>query len=175
MGFFLLFFFGIEAKSSDVSKLKCAFISSLDICLRMPLKIAPNNQMLSLTNKVILITTMLFGFIIFSHYEALLATTLIVEADNMPYKSWSDVLHSGKKVLVWEAAASEQKFKAPPEKNTLRKIYDNQVGYMNDLGFERSVLGVVNDKYVVFESLRGYELYPEYPCHITSADSFELR
>ena len=173
--FFMLFCFGIEAKYSDVSKLKHSFMTSLDICLRTSVKIAPNNQLTSLTNKMILFTTMMFGFIVFSHYEALLATTLIVEADNMPYKNWDDVLHSGKKVLVWEAAVSELKFKAPPEKTTLRKIFNNKIGYMNDLGFQGSIPGVVKDEYVVFESLKGYELYPEYPCQITSADSLELR
>ena len=93
----------------------------------------------------------------------------------MPYKNWDDVLHSGKNVLVWEAAVSELKFKVPPETSTLRKIFDNQIGYMNDVGFQGSIPGLVNDEYLVFESLKGYELYPEYPCHITSADSFELK
>ena len=173
--FFLLFCLGIEANDSGVSMLKNSFMISLDICLRTSVKIAPDNKMTSLTNRVILFTTMMFGFIVFSHYEALLATMLIVEADNMPYKNWDDVLHSGKNVLVWEAAVSELKFKVPPETSTLRKIFDNQIGYMNDVGFQGSIPGLVNDEYLVFESLKGYELYPEYPCHITSADSFELK
>ena len=43
------------------------------------------------------------------------------------------------------------------------------------LDVKEVIPGVVNDEYAVFESLKGYELYPEYPCYITSADSFELR
>ena len=173
--FFLLFFFEIEAKDPDVAISRCSIITSIDLCLRTSVNIAPDNQMTSMTYKVIIITSMMFGFVIFSHYEALLATTLIVESDNMPYKSWIDVLQSGQKVLVWQDANSELKFKVPPSGSVLRQIYDEQIEFMNDIGYKGSVPGVVNDDYALFESLAFYELLPEYPCQITAADSYELR
>ena len=175
IGFFVLIFFGIEVRDPDVGISRTSFVTALDMSLRTSVNIAPDNQMTSMTYKVILITTMMFGFVVFSHYEALLATTLIVESDNMPYKSWNDVLQSGKKVLVWANANSELKFKVPPSGSVLRQIYDKQIGYMSDLGFKGSIPGVVKDDYAVFESLKSYEISPEYPCQITSADSYELK
>ena len=144
------------------------------MCLRISVKIAPDNQMKSLTYKLILVVTMIFGFVIFSHYEALLATTLIVESD-MPYNNWEDVLRSGKTVLVWETADSEMKFKVPPKGTTLRKIYDEQIDYINDIGHGGSIPGMINDEYLVFEALKPFEVSPEYPCQIVAADSQELR
>ena len=111
----MLLLFKIEGKDLYTGKLKYSFVTSVDMCLRTTVNIAPENQMTSLTYKMILMTTMMFGFIVFRHYEALLATTLIVESDNMPYKSWNDVLQSGRKVLVWEESDSELKFKVTPE------------------------------------------------------------
>ena len=175
IGIFLLLLFKIEGKDHYTGKLKYSFVTSVDMCLRTIVNIAPENQMTSLTYKMILMTTMMFGFIVFRHYEALLATTLIVESDNMPYKSWNDVLQSGRKVLVWEESDSELKFKVTPEGSMLRQIYDQQIGYLNDVGYQGSIAGVVNDEYVIFESLKAYELYPEFPCLLSAADSVELK
>ena len=158
-----------------MEKSRSSIVRAIDVCLRTSVTIAPEYEMTSLTYKVIIISVMMFGFIVFRHYEALLATTLIIEFDNMPYQTWSDVLQSGKKILVWETANSEKKFSVPSNGSILRTIYDKQIGFMDDIGYERSIPGIVDGQYAVFESLTPYELAPEYPCQIVAANSHELR
>ena len=159
---------GIETIDHEEKKVKLAFVTSLSLCLRAFIKIGSENNLKSYTYKVSLIMTLIIGFVLFSHYEAILASILIVEKDNIPYNSWSDVVESNKKILLWKGANSEKKFKDAPPGSLLQKIYNEKSEYMNDLGFEGSISKIIDDDYMVFEASTPYEVSSEYPCEIRS-------
>ena len=128
--FYILVIFGIEEPNPGLKNQEFAFITSLNLCLRAFVKLAPEDILKSLTYKVILITTLALGFILFSYYEAILASTLIVESNNMPFNNWEDVVKSDKKVISWKAAPSEYYFRDAPNGSAKRQIYEEQMGYM---------------------------------------------
>ena len=157
---------GIETIGHEEETTKLAFVTSLSLCLRAFIKIGSNNNLNSYTYKVSLIMTLIIGFVLFSHYEAILASILIVEKENVPYESWNDVVESDKKILLWKGANSEKKFKDAPPGSLLRKIYNEKSEFMNDIGFEGSISKIIDDDYMVYEASAPYEVSSEYPCEI---------
>ena len=171
--FYILVVFGIEEPNPGLKNQEFAFVTSLNLCLRAFVKLAPEDILKSLTYKVILITTLALGFILFSYYEAILASTLIVESNNMPFNNWEDVVKSDKKVISWKGAPSEYYFRDAPSGSAKRQIYEEQMGYMKS--YRGVIPGILEGDELVFEALASYEGYPEYPCQITSVDTWELR
>ena len=87
-----------------------AISSGITLCLRASVRMDFDNGMTSYTSKIILFTTLTLGFIIFSHYESIFASILIVQSEIVPYKSWLDVDESGKTIFVWEGTSDYDMF-----------------------------------------------------------------
>ena len=83
---------------------KNALNYAIGLSLKAFIKMDFDNGMRSYTFKIILFSTLVCGFVIFSHYETVFASILIVESENLPYKSWNEVAESNKIILAWKGS-----------------------------------------------------------------------
>ena len=111
----------IEVKE-NVSSKKNSLISAISLSLRAFVKMDFDNGMRSYTFKIILFSTLVCGFVIFSHYETVFASILIVESENLPFKSWNEVAVSDKIILAWKGSTLYDWFEFAPEGSPLKKI-----------------------------------------------------
>ena len=86
------------------------FNLALEQSLKTALKISIDTENSSRTYKVLLIVMSVYGFVMITHYEVYLGSTLIVEKFEDTFKSWSDVATSDVKILTWHGGMIE-KFK----------------------------------------------------------------
>ena len=177
--YYVLINFGIEDQNED------NFIESLSLATELSLKTnigdAPDSQMSSFTYRMSLLFVLIYGFVVFSYYEAYLGMTLIVESDKVPFENWEDVEKSDKNVLVWRGASSEAKFKDALPGSVLRKIYEEKINtvpddkILNKVYASGSVKQILDDESIVFSTPPQYQRLDEYPCEITSANSIALK
>ena len=138
---------------------------------------APEDDLSSLTYKIILFSTLFCGYITFSHYEALFASTLIVESEVLPYKSWNDVAKSDKLLFVTKDTINEDMFINAPSDHPMRKIYDEKIKVvppdlvLNKIGKKGSVPYIRSGEYLAFSNARSYKKLKQFPCEIAVLDS----
>ena len=179
MMFYFLGIFGVE-KKIDKNKLS-AISTSLDLCLRCFVKMAPENEMKSYTYKIILFITLICGMITFTHYECIFASTLIVESNEIPFQAWEEVLESDANLLIWKGGSFESLLKDSPSGSTLRRIYEEKIEPLtpeesvNHLGYGGTIPLILSGNYFTFESVASYEQFEEYPCEIISLKTSNLK
>ena len=150
---------------------------SINLCLRAFLKMAPEDNLSSITYKIILFITLICGFITFSYYEAVFASTLIVESEVIPYKSWNDVAKSDKLLFVTKGSINEDMFVNAPPDHPMRKIYDEKIKVvppeleLKKIGKKGSVPHIISGEYLAFSSTGSYKKLEQFPCEITSLES----
>ena len=178
---FAILFYALKKSNVESNKNKEAGIFAIslstNLCLRAFLKMAPEDNLTSSTYKIILFSTLFCGYITFSHYEAVFASTLIVESEVLPYKSWDDVAKSDKLLLVTRGSNNEDMFINAPSDHPMRKIYDEKIKVvppeliLNKIGKKGSVPYIISGEYLAFSSVRSYKKLKQFPCEITALDS----
>ena len=181
LSFSILFFAlkksNVECNGKSSGAKVFAISSSTNLCLRAFLKMAPEDDLSSLTYKIILFSTLFCGYITFSHYEALFASTLIVESEVLPYKSWNDVAKSDKLLFVTKDTINEDMFINAPSDHPMRKIYDEKIKVvppdlvLNKIGKKGSVPYIRSGEYLAFSNARSYKKLKQFPCEIAVLDS----
>ena len=176
---FLLKLLGVE--SSNEKKASTGFFASIsmstNLCLRAFVKMAPENNWTSITYKIILFFTLLCGFITFSHYEAIFASTLIVESEVLPYKSWDDVSKSDKLIFVYKDSIVEDMFIYAPSDHPISKIYHEKVKVvppdliLNKIGEKGTIPYIISGEYLAFSNANSYKEMEQYPCEIKTLES----
>ena len=155
-----------------------SFQLALEQSLKTALKISVNCENRSVTYRTLLIITSIYGFVVITHFEAYLGSTLIVEKVQDEFKSWMDVAESDLKILTWHASISEAYFRDSPSQSVLQQIYKEKVANeksLDDIGFKRSIHMIVNDRYAAFANHKLYSPFKEFPCEIDSVKSPLLR
>ena len=169
--------FRVESNEKNNGAGIFAITLSTNLCLRSFLKMAPEDNLTSSTYKIILFSTLLCGYITLSHYEAVFASTLIVESEVLPYKSWDDVAKSDKLLFVTKGSINEDMFINAPSDHPMRKIYDEKIKpvppelELKKIGKKGSVPYIINGEYLAFSSVRSYRKLKQFPCEITALQS----
>ena len=154
-----------------------ALISASSLCLRAFVKMDFDNGMKSVTYKIILFFTLTCGFVIFSHYETVFASILIVKSENLPYKSWRDIANSGKDIYVLFGGSTHDFFKDAIGGSAMKEIYnDGKIKDINPIGHLATVPEIANGNYFVFDDSTIYKALgvKEYPCSISTLKTREL-
>ena len=174
----LLKYFRVESNDERKSSTGIsAMLLSTNLCLRAFLKMAPEDKLTSSTYKIILFFTLVCGFVTFSYYEAIFASTLIVETEVLPYKTWEDIAKSDKLVFVYKDSVVEDMFINAPSDHPIGRIYHEKVNVvppdliLNKIGEKGSVPHIMTGKYLAFSNANSYKELKQYPCEITTLES----
>ena len=170
-------FFNVESgdKTSGAGIFATTFAISL--CLQAFLKMAPNEKMTSVTYKIVFFITLFCGFITFSYYESVFASTLIVESEVLPYKSWNDVAESDKLIFVLRGTINEDMFINAPHDHPMRKIFDEKIKVVpedlsfNKIGRKGSIPYIISNEYLAFSNVEAYDKFKEFPCEIIALEA----
>ena len=154
---------------------KNALNYAIGLSLKAFIKMDFDNGMRSYTFKIILFSTLVCGFVIFSHYETVFASILIVESENLPYKSWNEVAESDKIILAWKGSTLYDWFKDAPEESPMKKIFDQgRVQPLNEMGFDGSIPLLMSGTHFGFNDVDLYKEFREFPCKISPLKANEL-
>ena len=134
-----------------------------------------DSSMKSHTYKIILFSTLICGFIAFSHYETVFASILIVESENLPFETWQDIVESDKYVMVPKGTSLYDMFEDAPEGSAMKKILDNdKVKDLKVYGYKGSIPFILDDTHFAFDDIDLYKEFKEFPCQISALKTDEL-
>ena len=176
MIFFFLIFFNVES-GIKTGAISFATTFAISLCLRAFLEMAPNEKMKSVTYKIVLIVTLFCGYITFAHYESVFASTLIVESEVLPYKSWNDVAESDKLLFVLRGTINEDMFMNAPNDHPMRKIFEEKIKVVpedlsfNKIGRKGSIPYIISNEFLAFSNVEAYDKFKEFPCEIIALEA----
>ena len=150
-----------------------AFNNSMKIVLNL----SKASKRKSFTYRTLFVLSSIYGFIVVTHYEAYLGSTLIVEKIQEPFNAWSDIANSNLKILTWHGGLSEEYFKNSLHP-VLQQIYKEKIMNemaLDEIGHEKSILMILSGQYAIFNNFQVYTPLQEYPCEITHVNAYELR
>ena len=175
--FFFLKFFNVESGEKTTGAGLFATTFAISLCLQAFLKMAPDKKMKSVTYKIVLIITLFCGYITFSYYESVFASTLIVESEVLPYKSWNDVAESDKLLFVLRGTINEDMFMNAPIDHPMRRIFEEKIKVVpeelsfNKIGRKGSIPYIISDEFLAFSNVEAYDKFKEFPCQIIALEA----
>ena len=175
--FFFLKFFNVESEEKTTGAGLFATTFAISLCLQAFLKMAPDKKMKSVTYKIVLIITLFCGYITFSYYESVFASTLIVESEVLPYKSWNDVAEIDKLLFVLRGTINEDMFMNAPIDHPMRRIFEEKIKVVpeelsfNKIGRKGSIPYIVSDEFLAFSNVEAYDKFKEFPCEIIALEA----
>lgn len=169
----------VETPSSNLESKGCfAIASSIDLCLKALVKMAPDSELKSVTYKLMLMYTLIFGFVVFSHYEAIFASTLIVKSNSQKFNSWEDVAKSDEDLIIIRGSSTENTFRSARPNSALNDIYHEKIKNhdknLASLGLDDTISEVKTGKFLAYTSFDYFTSSTEYPCKVTDVRSVEL-
>ena len=175
MNFYFLPKNGVELTHTHgfLNNIVVAFTNSIKIVLNL----TKASRRKSITYRTLFVLSSIYGFIVVTHYEAYLGSTLIVETFQEPFKSWSDIAASDLKILTWHGGLSEEYFKYSLDP-VLKQIYKEKImneKALDEIGHEESISMIMSGRYAIFNNFQVYTPLQEYPCEITHVNAYELR
>ena len=173
MNFYFLPKDTIELRHGFLNDYVDVFINSMKTVLHLS-KASRRN---SVTYRTLFVLSSIYGFIVVTHYEAYLGSTLIVEKLQEPFKSWSDIAKSNLKILTWHGGLSEEYFRYSLDP-VLKQIYKEKImneKALDEIGHEESISMILSGQYAIFNNFQVYTPLQEYPCEVTHVNAYELR
>ena len=126
------------------------FKISLTLCLRAMINKALIMKTKSQSFKIVLVVNMILGFIILSYYN------------------------SDKKQLIWNGSLQYDWFKETKDP-IMKRIYNEKLVAFNNLGFNGTVLLILDGDYLALSISGPYFQMEEYPCQLIPLTHKELR
>ena len=178
---YILMKYGIEECqfASTYKRARFTLVSSLNISFRAYLNKPTNNRFKSQTYQCIRLILMVLGFILMSYYRGMLNAALNVDMNEIPIKTWEDVLQSHYKILVIIGTIHEDRFKYGDD--VRKQIHKEKIltveheKQLQNIGYGKSVPAITSGDYLVFDNDLLFITLNEYPCQIVDIPSRNLR